>query len=86
MFLGPSGLAYALSMLSPGPINGGIAVQVADFNGFVDLVRRTQTPWYEEARPYWRTEDTQHWFAGGSDIRPYESEVLERIAKQEFNG
>lgn len=46
-FLGADGLAYALSLLSPGPILGGDDVRVKDFNGFVDLVRRTQTPWYE---------------------------------------
>jgi hypothetical protein len=76
------------ALLSPGPINGGTAVQVADFNGFVDLVlvRRTQTPWYEQARPYWRTDQTQHWFADASEIYPYEPDALERIAKQELDG
>ena len=83
-FLGPSGLAYALSLLSPGPIKGYTDVRVTDFNGFVDLVRRTQTPWYEEARRHWGTEHTQHWLADASEIHPYEPDVLERIAKQEL--
>lgn len=83
-FLGHDGLAYALSLLSPGPIMTGTGVQVADFNGFVDLVRRTQTPSYEEARPHWQTEHTQHWLADANQVYPYQPDVLERIAKQEL--
>lgn len=83
-FLGDDGLAYALSLLSPGPIMGDTAVKVVDFNGFVDLVRRTQTPWYEEARPYWQTEHTAHWLADANQVAPYTRDVLERIAKQEL--
>jgi hypothetical protein len=67
-FLGNDGLAYALSLLSPGPIMADTNVRVADFNGFVDLVRRTQTPWYEEARPHWQTEHTQHWLADANQV------------------
>lgn len=83
-FLGHNGLAYALSLLSPGPIMGDTDVQVIDFNGFVDLVRRTQTPWYEQARPHWHTEHTRHWLADANQVYPYQPEVLERIAKQEL--
>jgi hypothetical protein len=69
-FLGPEGLAYALSLLSPGPIMCDAYLRVADFNGFVDLVRRTQTPWYEEARPFWDTEHTRHWLADANEVYP----------------
>jgi hypothetical protein len=57
---------------------------VADFNGFVDLVRRTQTPWYEEARPFWDTEHTRDWLADANEVYPYSPRVLEQIAKQEL--
>jgi len=50
---------------------GDSDVQVIDFNGFVDLVRRTQTPWYEEAHPYWQTEHTQHWLWDANQVAPY---------------
>ena len=58
-------------------------MRVKDFNGFVDLVRRTQTPWYEEARRNWRTEETQHWFSDSGESFPYMPSQLEDIAKQE---
>jgi hypothetical protein len=83
-FLGADGLAYAMSLLSPGPIMGDTYVRVLDFNGFVDLVRRTQTPWYEEARRYWQNEHTQHWLADANEVAPYCPDVLKRIAKQEL--
>jgi hypothetical protein len=83
-FLGDDGLAYALSLLSPGPIMGDTDVKVLDFNGFVDLVRRTQTRWYEEARPHWQTEHTQHWLGDANQVYPYQPDVLERIAKREL--
>ncbi|SKF35392.1 Uncharacterised protein [Mycobacteroides abscessus subsp. massiliense] len=81
-FLGANGLAYALSLLSPGPLMGSTDVQVLDFNGFVDLVRRTQTPWYEQARTQWDTEQTRDWFTDANQVYPYQPAVLERIAKQ----
>lgn len=77
-FLGDEGLAYALSLLSPGPIMGDADVKVVDFNGFVDLVRRTQTPWYEQARSYWETEHTHHWLGDANQVYPYHPDVLER--------
>ncbi len=83
-FLGADGLSYALSLLSPGPVMGGTAVLVDDFNGFVDLVRRTQTPWYEEARLHWQTEQTQDWLDDASESYPYRPDVLKRIAQQEL--
>jgi hypothetical protein len=84
-FLGADGLAYAMSLLSAGPIMGDSALRVRDFDGFVDLVRRTQTPWYEEARPFWQTEDTQHWLADANEVYPYCPDVLRRIAEQELD-
>lgn len=78
-FLGANGLAYALAFLRP--IEGYFDVEVIDFNGFVDLVQRTQTPWYEEARSYLHTEE---WLADADRIYSYMPDVLERIAKQEL--
>jgi hypothetical protein len=64
---------------------GDTDVRVRDFDRFADLVRRTQTPWYEEARPFWQTEHTQHWLADANEVAPYSPHVLERIAGQELD-
>jgi len=83
--LGPDGLAQLLSFLSPGPIKGGSGATVGDLNGFVDLVRRVQTPWYEQARDFWTTDKTQEHFGDNNEYRPYVPEHLERIAKQDLD-
>ena len=80
--LGPAGLSELLSFLSPGPINGGSRVTVADMNEFVDLVRRIQVPWYEQARKFWNAPQTREWFDAGDTYAPYLPENLERIAPQ----
>jgi hypothetical protein len=81
-FLGADGLAYAMSLLSPGPIMGDSALRVRDFDGFVDLVRRTQTPWYEEARQFWHTEHTKDLQADANEVAPYVPDELKRIAEE----
>lgn len=83
--LGANGLADLLSLLSAGPFSGlrGV-VRVADFDGYVDLVRRVQTPWYEEARPFCSTEHTRELIGGANYTYPYLPDTLERIADQKI--
>jgi len=82
--IGADGLADLLSFLSAGPYSGrrGV-VRVADFDGYVDLVRRVQTPGYEEARPFWRTEHTRELIGGANQTYPYLPDTLEQIANQD---
>jgi hypothetical protein len=72
-FLGDDGLVRELSLLRP-----------VDYNGFVDLVMRTQIPWFEEARPYLQTEHTQDWLGDARQFYPCTPDVLKRIAEQEL--
>jgi hypothetical protein len=80
-FLGASGLAMMLSWLSAGPLKGDGGIQVADMDEYVDLVRRVQTPYYEEARPRFGDEKTRHWLGDANEYYPYLPEMLQRIAE-----
>lgn len=82
--LGNEGQAYLLSMLSLGPIKGESDARcaVADFDQYVDVFRRLQTPWYEEARGRWADDDVQHWLGDANEVYPYVPDVLERIANR----
>ena len=53
-YLGPEGLTQLLAFLSLGPLLGpsDAMPRVRDFDEFVDLLRRLQVPYYEEARPH----------------------------------
>src|SRR6478736_5864673 len=52
--LGPDGLAHLLYFLSIGPLKGPTRPEsrIVDMDQFVDIIRRLQTPRYEEARRY----------------------------------
>jgi hypothetical protein len=86
-FLGPDGAAMMLGWLSYGPIkNNPGNVRVKDFDQYVDLFRRVQTPGYEEARPYFNAESTHHWFGDANEYRPYMLDALQRIVREAENG
>lgn len=81
-YLGPDGFAALMAMLSAGPIlepKGGRS-RVKDYDQFVDVVRRLQVPWYEEARQHFRSPEVTEQFRGGSEITPYLPDMLELIA------
>lgn len=82
-YLGPVGQAALLSMLSIGPLAGPSELdpRVKDFDSFVDVYRRLQTPWYEEARSRFTEENVQNLLSDANEYYPYMPEVLERIAK-----
>jgi hypothetical protein len=52
--------------------------------GFVDLFRRAQTPWYEEARTRFQDSRVLEWFGGNNEHAPYIPKTLEEIAKDTF--
>ncbi|MGW6449519.1 hypothetical protein [Lentzea sp. NPDC055074] len=81
LLLGADGLTWLLSMLSNGPLAGGGGRNVADLDEYVHLVRRLQTPYYEEARVKFNDEDTHHWLSDANEVLPYLPDTLRRIAE-----
>lgn len=80
--VGQEGQAYLLSWLSYGPIkNHGNFDRILDLDAYVDLFRRLQTPWYEEARPYFQSETIQEHWGDSNEVAPYDSDSLRRIAE-----
>lgn len=82
--LGPTGLAWLLALLSPGPFRGGALNRIVDLDTFVDLVRRLQTPYYEEARTRFPERAVIDDLAGANEVWPHTPAVLKRIADGEI--
>jgi hypothetical protein len=86
--LGHDGAAKMLSWLSVGPViianNGGQGETrgVADIDEFVDLFRRLQTPFYEEARPAFKNYDVLADLADANEVFPYTQYALRKIVKK----
>lgn len=82
-FLGVEGLNKILSMLTYGPLSGAAGQNpgVADMDEFVDLVRRVQIPYYEEARRRFGEQDVQDHWQGANEVRPYMQDALQAIIK-----
>jgi hypothetical protein len=80
-FLGAKGLARLLAWLSLGPLRGPSddRPRVHDLDEYVDLVRRVQTPYYEEARHRFADEDVQYNLGDANEYAPYLPEVLKGI-------
>lgn len=56
-FIGDDGRARLLSYLHRGPLFEGTSESlISDHADYVDLFHRMQTPWYEEARPYFNSD------------------------------
>lgn len=85
-FLGSNGLAYLLSKLSVGPIRKKIGGEsycsIADLDEFVDLIRRVQTPFYEEARRKFGKGEILEDHSTNNEALPYFPEQLMKIANQ----
>ena len=82
-FVGPEGITYLLSFMSLGPIKKyigqGSHCGIVDFDEFVDLFHRVQTPYYEEARRLFRNERLLDWFSDSNEVGPYLPERLKEI-------
>jgi hypothetical protein len=85
--LGIDGLSTLLSFLSRGPVNGGGHPDVApeDLDGYVDLVRRLQVPYYEQARRRFRSSGVREALAGVNEIYPYTLDNLRWAAEQSLS-
>ena len=79
--LGPDGLAHLLYFLSIGPLKGPSRpeVRIVNMDQFVDIIRRLQTPRYEEARRYFSTSEVREEFADANEILPYTQQGLAAI-------
>jgi len=83
--IGDAGLSRLLSWLSNGPLEGRPGGRgVLDVDGFVDLVRRLHTPWYEQARPWLSSRDqtTLGMLDYPNEYSPYVPQELLRIAQE----
>ena len=81
--LGPDGLAKLLSFLSYGPLRDGSQQRPPkDMDEFVDLVRRLQSPHYEEARRRFGEDDVQADYADANEVYPYMQERLQAIIRR----
>jgi hypothetical protein len=79
--VGPAGQAHLLSWLSYGKImNHTGPLRVVDIDAYTDLFRRLQTPWYEEARPYFQSASVKDGWGDANEVAPYEPYALQRIA------
>lgn len=81
-YLGPDGVAWLLSHLSSGPLktsSEGSSSRTVEANGFVDMFRRLQTPYYEEARRHFGCEAVQQEYADANEVLPYLPKSLQHI-------
>lgn len=82
-YLGPDGVQRLLSHVSSGPLMTsaeGPSSRTVDAYSFVDMFRRLQTPYYEEARRHFGCEAVQQEYAGANEVLPYLPKSLEYIA------
>lgn len=89
-FLGPDGLANLLSFLSLGPIKARAGQkssgQPANFDEFVDFMRRVQTPYYEEARRLFSNPDLRDDYSDANEVLPYMQDSLQSMIKKYGEG
>lgn len=80
--LGQDGMANLLAYLSAGPLKGGGgASNLESIDEFIDLFRRLQVPYYEQARHRFGDEDVTYAYGDANEYFPYMPDQLERIAK-----
>lgn len=77
-FLELDGLSRLTSMLSSGIYNI-YDLRKIELNSFIDLFRRCQIPYYEEARKYFNTTETREFLGNDNEVHPYFPEVLKKI-------
>lgn len=79
--LGPDGLARLTALLSPGLLKAGMSpAHLVNLDQWVDLVRRLQLPYYEEARERLQQRSTAYEHAGWDEAAPYLQENLHDLA------
>ena len=86
IFLGEYGKSFLLSFLSSGPIifnvNRGTHRYVGSIDDFVDLFRRVQTPYYEEARRRFGDESLLYDLSADNEYAPCLVKNLKQIIEK----
>jgi hypothetical protein len=76
-----------LSFLSLGTIKNNLGdkgnIKVKDLDEFIDFFRRLQTPFYEEARIKFGSEEILDRFSDASEVRPYQQDALQNIIESD---
>lgn len=80
--IGQRGMAHLLAHLSAGPLKGGGGTQIVDMDEFVDLFRRLQVPFYEQARRRFGDKEVVRGYSDANEYLPYMPTELEAIAKK----
>lgn len=82
-FVGADGLAWALSILSPGPIilrrSESEGYDMPDPHQLTDFIRRVQMPYYEEARRHFSKRRVRDAYHDANEVAPYRVLDLKRI-------
>jgi hypothetical protein len=85
-FVGPEGITFLLSFMSIGPIKKylgqGSHCSIFDFDEFVDFFHRVQTPYYEEARRFFKNERLLDFFSDSNEVGPYLPDRLKKIIEE----
>lgn len=80
-FLETNGLSRLIGLIDPGEFYSPnlTSPKTSNFRKWVILVRRLQTPYYEETRFYFKQAESDGWFNGISEDAPYKEDFLYRI-------
>ncbi len=83
-FLKHEGVALLLTFLDLGPIHdpSGGTHRVKNMREYVELFRRVQLPYYEEARQLWGIASANGFFDSANELRPYLPSTLKEIAER----
>ena len=82
-FLGDDGKILLLSLVDPGPFfREEYRDQIADKRQFLDVVRRFQIPYYEEARLYLDRARAEGFLDGANEIYTYLPSTLKSVVEE----
>lgn len=86
-FLGDDGKVVFMSLMDPGPyFVEEYRNRIADMRLFLDVFRRLQIPYYEEARLYWAEARTDGFFAGANEVWTYLPRTLQALVEEYRDG
>ena len=82
-YLGTNGISSLLALVDPGVLMRPVlpTASTSDFRKWVELFRRLQTPYYEEARLYFDRAYNDGFFDGANEIWPYLPDTLRYIVE-----
>jgi hypothetical protein len=85
--VGTDGFVTLLAELDPGPYHAPqyAGPDVRDVREWVELCRRLHTPYYEEARLYWKDALQDGFFEGDNEARMYLPRRLKSLIEKYKN-